>query len=188
MTDCIDNTISGFNEQIRHIRQLEEQFPEQEIVIALTMFNSEIKDYLFLEKPAMAPTLTTEIYRPSGNTALLDAIGITTEKLEKIQLETNLSIPTTVVVVVLTDGYENSSRVFKLSDIRRTISRLEETGHWTFSFMGATLDAVDVADQMNFQRQNSMSFDKRTMKEEVWNKTWHFDVFLLGEETRRKKP
>ncbi len=101
---------------------------------------------------------------------MLDAIGITTAQLEKDQQEANRTIPSTVVVVILTDGYENSSREFNMSDIRKMISRLEETGQWTFSFMGATLDAVDVAEQMAFKRQNSMSFDKRTMKNEVWDK------------------
>lgn len=170
MSDCIENTINGFNEQILHIRQMEELYPEQEITIGLSMFNSEVKHHLFNAKPALAPMLTSETYLPKGNTALLDAIGITTAQLEKDQQEANRTIPSTVVVVILTDGYENSSREFNMSDIRKMISRLEETGQWTFSFMGATLDAVDVAEQMAFKRQNSMSFDKRTMKNEVWDK------------------
>lgn len=170
MSDCIENTINGFNEQILHIRQMEELYPEQEITIGLSMFNSEVVHKLLHEKPALAPMLTTETYRPNGNTALLDAIGITTANLEKDQQEANRTIPTTVVVVILTDGHENSSRVFRLADIRKLISRLEESGQWTFSFMGATLDAVDVAEQMNIRRHNSRSFDKHTMKNEVWDK------------------
>ncbi len=170
MSDCIENTINGFNEQILHIRQMEELYPEQEITIGLSMFNSEVVHKLLHEKPTLAPMLTTETYRPNGNTALLDAIGITTANLEKDQQEANRTIPTTVVVVILTDGHENSSRVFRLAVIRKLISRLEESGQWTFSFMGATLDAVDVAEQMNIRRHNSRSFDKHTMKNEVWDK------------------
>jgi len=50
------------------------------------------------------------------------------------------------------------------------IGRLEETGKWTFSFIGATLDAVEVATQMDIKVQNSFSFTKEGMKDEVWDK------------------
>jgi hypothetical protein len=47
---------------------------------------------------------------------------------------------------------------------------LESTGRWTFSFIGATLDAVEVAEQMAFKSNNSYSFDKSEMESAVWNK------------------
>ena len=108
--------------------------------------------------------------KPAGSTALLDAIGLTIKKLENEQFESNNTIPTTVVVVIITDGYENCSHNFSLSDIKQTISRLEATEKWTFSFIGATLDAVDVAESFNIKRVNSMSFVKNQMNEEVFEK------------------
>jgi hypothetical protein len=50
------------------------------------------------------------------------------------------------------------------------ISSLEESGNWTFSFIGATLDAVDVAAQMAIKKQNSFSFEKNKMGSSVWDK------------------
>lgn len=170
MGNCTENTITGFNEQIMHIRRLEEQYPEQELTIGLTLFNNHIKHLLFQSAPLAAPLLTTESYQPGGSTSLLDAIGSTTLNLEKAQKEANHLIPTTVVIVIITDGHENSSREFSLVDIRALISKLEATGNWTFSFLGATLDAVDVAESMNINRNNSAQFQRRTMKEGVWNK------------------
>ena len=57
-----------------------------------------------------------------------------------------------------------------MSEIRNTISRLEETGKWTFSFIGATLDAVDVAATMAIKQQNSFAFEKANMKSGVFDK------------------
>lgn len=37
MSDCIDQTINGFNEQITKIREMEVEFPEQLMTIGLTM-------------------------------------------------------------------------------------------------------------------------------------------------------
>ena len=170
MSDCIPNTLEGYNEQILKIRELEKKYPEQEICLGLTTFNHEICHLSFHRPPSTARLLNNENYRPDGTTALLDAIGLVIRQLEK-DVEAQLSeFDTTVVVVILTDGHENASRQFRLSDISQMISRLEETGKWTFSFIGATLDAVDVAKQMAIKEQNSFQFNKESMKGEVWDK------------------
>ena len=170
MSDCIQQTIDGFNEQITSIKMLEEKFPEEEVTIGLTLFNSNVEVFYSGINPKSASLLNTSNYYPSGSTALLDAIGFTTKKLENDQFESNKKIPTTVVVVIITDGHENCSHNFSVSDIKQTISRLEATEKWTFSFIGATLDAVDVAESYSIKRQNSMSFEKNQMNEDVFAK------------------
>ena len=42
MSDCIDQTINGFNEQMQMIKGLQEKYPEQEILVSLTTFNHEV--------------------------------------------------------------------------------------------------------------------------------------------------
>lgn len=170
MSSCLESTINGFNEQVTQIRRLEEQFPEQAFTIGLSLFNDRIHHHAFGKAPAEMPLLTGETYRPGGSTALLDAIGSTLLQLETDLKAAQATLPTTLVVVVITDGYENASREFQLNDIRKMISRLEATGLWTFSFLGATLDAVDVAERMSFKRENSMYFDKESMDHDVWVK------------------
>ncbi len=173
MSDCIENTINGFNEQVSKIRQLETEFPEQEITIGLTTFNHEVYHHFFQSPPAIVRKLNTETYRPDGTTALLDAVGSTIKQIENETKHHSGELNTTVVIVILTDGHENASKLFKLEDIRKAISRLEETGKWTFSFIGATLDAVDVAATMAIRKQNSYAFEKSSMNSEVWNKLNH---------------
>ena len=170
MFDCIDNTISGFNDQVAKIKSMEREFPDQRFTMGLTTFNNEVVHQIAQAAPSSIKPLTHQTYHPDGSTALLDAIGITVTKLEG-EIHTNSTIEAaTVVVVILTDGYENASKMFSLADIRAMISRLEETGKWTFSFIGATLDAMDVAEKMSIKRNNSYSFDKSQMNSEVWDK------------------
>jgi hypothetical protein len=169
MSDCIEATINGFNEQLNRINSIAAEFPEQEVRIGLTLFNESIKHETISGKQGKVRPMNTDTYRPGGSTALLDAIGMTISVLSEEE-QSKSEIPTTFVVVVLTDGHENCSRVFNLEQVRSMISRLEETGKWTFSFIGATLDAVDVAEQMAFKRQNSYSFNKEEMRGEVWDK------------------
>jgi uncharacterized protein YegL len=166
MGDCIPQTINGFNEQISKIKSLEKKYPEQEITIGLTTFNHEVFSHFFDCNPSEVRNLTRESYIVSGTTALLDAIGMVCEKIERSGVLH--SYEATVVIVILTDGHENASKSYSLAEIRRTISRLEATDKWTFSFLGATLDAVAVAEQMNIKRENSVSFNKNKMNVEVW--------------------
>lgn len=169
MSDCIEATINGFNEQLNRINSIAAEFAEQEVRIGLTLFNESIKHETFSGKLGNVRPMNTQTYRPGGTTALLDAIGMTINVLSEEE-QSKAEIPTTFVVVVLTDGHENCSRVFNLEQIRSMISRLEKTGRWTFSFIGATLDAADVAEKMAFKRQNSYSFNKEEMRGEVWDK------------------
>ena len=168
MSDCIENTINGFNEQVKRIKILEKEFMEEEITIGLTTFNHFVSNHYYGASPSSIQPLTVKSYQPDGSTALLDAIGFTIRQIEQDLLLIPCTLPTTVVIVILTDGYENASSSFNLEAIRTSISRLEETGKWTFSFIGATLDAVAVAETMSIKRSNSYSFKKSEMKSKVW--------------------
>ena len=50
------------------------------------------------------------------------------------------------------------------------IARLEQTTKWTFAFVGATFDAVEVAKEMYIKSKNSYSFNKNEMDSVVWDK------------------
>lgn len=169
MSDCIEATINGYNEQMNKIRSIQAEFPEQDIRIGLTMFNDRVDLLAVAKNLEKAAQLSRENYVPNGSTALYDAIGKTLHHLEETIASVS-DIPTTFVIVVLTDGYENSSQMFTLDQIRYMIERLEATGKWTFSFIGATLDAVQVAEKMSIRPYNSYSFQKQMMQEDVWDK------------------
>ena len=109
MSSCIENTIIGFNEQVTKIMQMEKEFPEQDMTIGLTTFNHEVYHNFFQTQPAKVQKLTENTYRPDGGTALLDAIGITVERMENKDFVNAQEFLTTFVVVILTDGFENSS-------------------------------------------------------------------------------
>jgi uncharacterized protein YegL len=169
MSDCIDATINGFNEQINRIRSMETEFPEQDIRVGLSMFNYSTQQLAVAENLKNATYLNRKNYVPDGGTALFDAIGQTALQLEET-FGRQAELPTTFVVVILTDGYENSSKLFNLPQIRALIQRLETTEKWTFSFLGATLDAIEVAESLSIRRDNSIRFEKEYMHSEVWDR------------------
>jgi hypothetical protein len=170
MEDVLHQTITGYNEQLQQIQIIQKEFPEQLIAIGLTTFNGQVDHQYYGVPVDNAEWLSAVKYKPNGSTSLLDAIGTSVQILEQQQLLEAPVFDTTFVVIILTDGYENSSTKFNKEDIRRTISRLQETGKWTFSFISATLDAVNIARDMDIRSANSYQFSKDGMKKEVWDK------------------
>jgi hypothetical protein len=165
MADCIQPTVSGYNEQLQVLKSLERRFPEQQIQVRLTMFNHEVDHVFSAAFPHSVPELSREKFIPDGSTALYDAVGEAVIALKsQIQHELEAGLAT-VVVVILTDGYENASKIFDLARISALINELQNTGKWTFSYIGATLDAVKVAAEMHIKSENSMSFEKSNMRD-----------------------
>lgn len=170
MGDCIDGTIEGFNEQLTSIRNLGVEFPDQEMVIGLTTFNGQVEHKFVCAPPTEAYLMNRENYVPSGSTALLDAVGKSIALIDEQKAAAEKEMPTTVVMIILTDGYENCSRFYSHPQVQQMIECRQETGSWTFSYLGATLDAVDVAERLSIKSNNTISFDKREIKTKVWDR------------------
>jgi uncharacterized protein YegL len=79
---------------------------------------------------------------PRGGTALLDAVGFAVTKTgEHLAAMGEDSRPGEVVVLIATDGEENSSREYALPQVREMITRQQDAFGWQFVFIGANQDA-----------------------------------------------
>ena len=187
MSDCVNETISGFNEQIQMIKDLQKRHPEQKFYISLTTFNHLI-DHGFSECLVdEVKELTHNSYTPEGGTALLDSIGESVMNLKASKGNEFESDEATAVVVILTDGHENASKIFKLDTIRNMIRELEASNNWTFSFLGSTVDAIEVAVSMNIRRQNSAQFSKDEIFHSIKNIAYSMDEYA-NTKKKGKKP
>ena len=97
---------------------------------------------------------------PRGGTALLDAIGKATNELgSKLRHLRESARPGKVLVVVVTDGMENSSVEFTPEAVKQLVRQQEDTYNWEYLFLGANIDAVAVGDLYGFKLDNSLTFD-----------------------------
>jgi uncharacterized protein YegL len=153
-------TIEGFNAQLKTLKALKKEHPEHEYVVSVTYFEDEVMDLVNFAPIEEVVLLSRENYKPGGLTALLDAIGKSIERIQdRYAAELNAD-QATVVMIILTDGGENASKFYTHPLISSRIKTLDETGKWTFSFLGADLDAVRASDQLNIRRENIISFNK----------------------------
>ena len=106
--------------------------------LTVTLFDTEFISLAVDQTLADTPRLDHTNYRPRGGTALNDAIGKTINDFEAAH--GHLGDDEKVLMVIQTDGQENSSREFRIFDVRALIAAKESEG-WAFVFLGAGPDA-----------------------------------------------
>lgn len=154
MSSCQEAAIQGFNQFLR-----EQQEAPGLARLTLVLFDDEyLVPVVSLPVPEVVP-LNWETFVPRGSTALLDAVGKTIDDLgARIAALPKEDRPAQVIVSILTDGAENSSRHFTWHDLAQRIKHQTDVYQWTFLFLGANQDAIATAAQLNIGRQNSASF------------------------------
>jgi len=104
-----------------------------------------------------AQDLTRAQWSPRGTTALYDAIGktINTEKSNFAKL--GKEAPAKVLVVIVTDGYENASKEYNVEAIKRLIKDCEKED-WNFIYLAANQDAFAVGSQFGVSAGNTFTY------------------------------
>lgn len=147
-----EDTKGGFNAFLKE--QIEE---EGTASVSLYEFDSSVELVYHAEPIESAPELTSENYRPGGNTALYDAlveaIDTTGDHVEALSVRAR---PDNVIIAVVTDGRENASETPRDVVWERVKDRRENDG-WEFLLVGANQDAALTAESMGMDRDNSLN-------------------------------
>lgn len=135
--------IDGYNETLGSIKATQLKFIDtQEHYVSLAAFCDCGIDMVYDMTPIKdADKLTKEKYDPCCRTPLFDAIGKTVKTLKKKIADVKDSA---VLVTIITDGYENSSKEWDGKAVAKLIEEYKEDG-WMFSFIGAGEDVIKVA-------------------------------------------
>lgn len=128
-------------------------------VFTLTLFDTT---YTMVHKRKAikeVPQLTYDTYVPGGMTALLDAVGRTIDEVGKRLADTaDDERPERVVMAIITDGQENSSREYKRQQIMERIQHQTDTYKWVFVFLAAGKEAFAEAQSIGIQLQNIANY------------------------------
>ena len=103
--------------------------------------------------------ITSQEYFVRGCTALLDAVGKTIKKISKVQKNTADDYRAEkVMFVITTDGMENASKEFTYDKIKSMVEKQKKKYNWEFIFLGANIDAIDVANRFGIARNRIQNF------------------------------
>lgn len=176
MTSIKEATISGVNKVLQEQTQLEGNcivslwqfdkrnrlntiFKNQEILsldldsdLVTTFENVNIKN---------VNLLTNEAYQPYGETPYYDCATLAIEKAGKYLASLSESErPSKVVFVIITDGLENASVKITKQQLRDAIKHQVEVYNWQINFIGADINAEEVAIGSGILSSHSLQWAK----------------------------
>lgn len=154
MASCVDATIEGFNGQLDTI--LDNPTEGGETKVSLWTFDTAVREVFVAEPMDRIKKLDRQSYRPGGGTAMYDAVGDATIALEKLDRPGE---DIAFLIIVVSDGYENSSQRFNAAMIANQVKRLEDTERWTFVYLGANQDLTVVAETLNLSAGNMVAYE-----------------------------
>ncbi len=144
--------INGFNETVQTIKAAQAKFEEQRHLVSLVVFNSSETKLIYDRVIASdVAELNGSNYTPDCCTPLYDAIGTSVNRLNKYVEQGDK-----VLVTIITDGEENSSREYDGKAIKSLIDEMKAK-EWVFTYIGANQDVERVAESMGIN--NRMAFD-----------------------------
>lgn len=175
MASVAGDTIGGFNEFVAKQKAV-----PGEARMTLVQFDNEYeKVYEAISLSDVKP-LDRTTFVPRGSTALLDAIG-TTILAQGKRFDTASTKPGKVVVAILTDGEENSSREFTREKVFALIKEQRDQWGWDFYFLGANQDAIRAAGDIGIARAQAVTYSANAKGVDA-----AFDVLSVATKSSRK--
>ena len=155
MSSCARSTVDCFNDFI----EKQKQENSGAVYVSVVLFNQgrEVlynRVGLYEVRP-----LTVGEFRASGGTALYDALASGIHHIGKAYKYARPDeAPGKTIFVVITDGAENSSRLYTLEETRKMVEREIREYGWEFLFFGANLQAKEVAQALGFKEENALDY------------------------------
>jgi len=154
MSGLESDTIGGFNSMLA-----KQQAEPGECRITTVLFDHEYEILHDRIDIKAVSAITKKEYFVRGNTALLDAVGRTINKIANAQKNTAEEHRAgKVLFVITTDGMENASREFTYSKVKSMIEHEKSKYGWEFIFLGANIDAVEVAGRFGVASNRAQRF------------------------------
>jgi uncharacterized protein YegL len=141
MSGSEKDVIGGFEKTIKEQKEVK----DGECIVSLYEFASDVKQVYLGKKLEDVKDLD---YSVGGMTRLYDGIGTAVDEIGKWLSNMDESErPSKNLIVIITDGGENSSFEYRLKDIKDRIKEQTEKYSWDFIYLGNDLsDAKDAND------------------------------------------
>ena len=153
MSGLESDTIGGFNGMIAQHRS-----EGGDVLVSTVLFDHEHEVVHDRVRIADVPALTSKEYYTRGCTALLDAMGDAIHHIKNVHKYARPEDrPARTMFIITTDGMENSSTRYTADQVRAMVKQQEEAG-WEFVFLGANIDAVEVAGGLGIRPEFAAEF------------------------------
>lgn len=148
MHSLTEDTVGGYNAFLEEQKKLDGQ-----AYLTTVLFDDKYElfcDHIDIKN---AIHMTHADCHARGCTALMNAIGKTINSVgARLANTPEEDRPSKVLFMIMTDGYENASKEFSRSDIKKMIEHQQSVYSWQFVFVGAGIDAYDYAESIGISK------------------------------------
>ncbi len=149
------DTIGGFNGLLEKQRK-----EDGEAYVSVVLFDDQTEvlyDRVDIQK--VEPMNDTQYY-VRGCTALLDALGGAIHHIKNVhRYAREEDVPEKTLFIITTDGMENASCKYSYDRVRKMVEQEKEKNHWEFLFLGANIDAVQVAGRFGIKASRAVNYE-----------------------------
>ena len=159
------DVVGGFKKTIEEQKAVK----DGECIVSLYEFASDVKQ-VYLGKSL--DNVEDIDYKVGGMTRLYDGIGTAVDEIGRwLADKPEDERPSKNIVVIITDGGENSSTEYRLKDIKERIKTQENVYNWSFVYLGNDLSNAKDADDIGIKYRGF------TTKKKFYN---NYDVISTG--------
>jgi uncharacterized protein YegL len=151
MSGVWTETLSGFKKFVEDLAEGEKDGVEY--LFSLTTFDTLVETPLIAVPLSKVDKNILSLHGPRGGTALYDAVGTTIKNTED-----NRHGADKIIVVIVTDGHENSSREWTKDSLHVSIEAKLTAGDWTFTYLGTQPETWDDASAVGISSGSSVNY------------------------------
>jgi uncharacterized protein YegL len=186
MDSCWLETKQVIDKQLLDLQRVQTENPNSQLIFSYCGFNQVLQ---FGERlmPIDQAKMDWERIFPDGMTSLNDAIGESIHYLNQKIGAALSDADADVIVLIMTDGHENSSKQYSATAVKTLMESCEQSGKWNFLFLGAGLEVTEVTNTYARGDKNAMSFSKDNFAASFKEVNKEIEEYVKEKEQNRKK-
>ena len=179
MSREVPEVLDELNRQLVELKEKYEQ-TERPCRVTIVKFDTRyevLRDHEYIQDVSL---ITEDEYYAGGMTSLYDAIGLSVKRADaRIDFQVRRG-NAEALVVVFTDGGENSSREFSGSDIQSLMRDYQERDGWEIALIGTDMSAIMDMGRRNMRQDKMRHYRQNQKREAMYNLSQSVSEYYTG--------
>ena len=179
MSGEISEVLDELNRQLVELKEKYEQ-TERPCRVTIVKFDTRyevLRDHEYIQDVSF---ITEDEYYAGGMTSLYDAIGLSVKRADaRVDFQVRRG-NAEALVVVFTDGGENSSREFSGSDIQSLMRDYQERHGWEIALIGTDMSAIMDMGRRNMRQDKMRHYRQNQKREAMYNLSQSVSEYYTG--------
>ena len=181
MSGEISEVLDELNRQLKDLKAkwLDTSRPCRVTIVKFDTEYVVLRDHEYIQDVKL---ITEDEYYAGGMTSLYDAIGLSVKRADaRIDFQVRRG-NAEALVVVFTDGGENSSREFTGCDIQSLLRDYQEREGWEIALIGTDMSAIVDMGRRNMRQDKMRHYRQNQKREAMYNLSQSVSEYYTGKD------